>query len=80
MNEPLFFSISLYIALVIFGLGLAYKKLSWFRHNISEEATRITTSARVSGAIKEIIVILFSAKIFTLIKVSAVDVLLQVRI
>jgi hypothetical protein len=70
----------MYIALVIFGLGLAYKTSSWFRHNISEEATRIPTSARVSGAIKGIIVILFSAKIFTLIKAFAVDVLLQVRI
>ena len=76
----MFFSISLYIALAIFGLGLVYKTSSWFRHNISEEAKRIPTSARVSGAIKGIIVILFSAKIFTLIKVFAVDVLLQVRI
>ena len=80
MNEPLFFSISLYIALAIFGLGLAYKTSTWFSRNIGITAKDYTTSERVSAAVKGILGVIFSAKILTLIKVFILDVVLQRRI
>ena len=37
----MFFSISLYIALAVFGLGLVYRVSSWFRYRIGVEAETI---------------------------------------
>ena len=76
----MFFSISLYIALLVFGLGLIYKVSNWFRYSIGTGAAEIPTSKRVSAAIKGIISTLFSANIFTLIKVFILDVVLQQKI
>jgi len=75
----MFFTISLYIALAIFGVGLVYKVWTWFRYKIGIDARDITTSARVFAATKGIILTLFSIKIFTLLKVFVLDVLLQIR-
>lgn len=76
----MFFSVSLFTALIIFGLGLIYKVSTWFRFNLGIEAEKIPTSARVSSAVKGILACLFGPQIFTLIKVLVVDVLLQLRI
>jgi nitrate reductase gamma subunit len=76
----MFFSISLYVALAIFGLGLIYKISTWFRYKISIEAEKISTSERISGAIKGIASTVFSVKILTLIKILVLDVILQRRI
>jgi heterodisulfide reductase subunit C/nitrate reductase gamma subunit len=76
----MFFTISLYVALAIFALGMVYKISTWFRHKIGVDGTNIPTSSRISAAVKGIILAIFSAKIFTLLKVFILDTLLQVRV
>ena len=76
----MFFTVSLYVALAIFGLGLVYKISTWLRYSIDIEAEKIPPSARALAAIKGILSSLFSVKIMALIKVLVMDVILQVRI
>ena len=76
----MFFSISLYVALAVFGIGLIYKISTWFRYDLGLEAEKIPTSTRISGAIKGIALCLFSAKILALGRVFVLDVLLQIKI
>lgn len=76
----MFFSISLYVVLAIFGFGLVYKISTWFRYSIGTEVEEIPTSARISMAIKGIVSTLISVKILALIKVFVMDVFLQARI
>ncbi|MFH1994039.1 MAG: 4Fe-4S dicluster domain-containing protein [Pseudomonadota bacterium] len=76
----MFFTVSLYVALAVFGLGLVYKTSTWFRYSIGIEAEKIPTSVRISAGIKGIAASVFSAKIATLIKVFVLDVILQIKI
>lgn len=76
----MFFSISFYMALALFGIGLIYKISTWFRYAISLEAEKIPTSTRIVSGLKGIAVTLFSLKVLTLIKVFVLDVLLQLGI
>jgi len=76
----MFFTTSLYFALAIFSVGLLYKVSTWFRYNLDSIASRISTTKRVFCAIKGIILTIFSAKFFTLLKVFVFDALLQIRI
>ena len=76
----MFYDITLYIALIIFGLGLVYKISGWFRYKIGMDAVEIPASTRVSAAIKGIVSTLFSMKVFTLLRVFLLDVILQIRI
>ena len=76
----MFFTISLYVALAIFGLGLVYKISTWFRYNIGTAAGEISTSTRISAAVKGIFLTILSGKIFTLLRVFILDVVLQVRV
>jgi len=76
----MFFTSSLYLALTVFGLGLIYKISTWFRYQIGEGARELSAAERISAAIKGIILTLFSAKIFTLLRVFILDVLLQAKV
>jgi heterodisulfide reductase subunit C/nitrate reductase gamma subunit len=76
----MFFTITLYISLAIFGLSLIYKVSTWFRYSLGRETRDISTPARVFAAIKGITLTLFSPKIFTLVKVFFLDVLLQLKV
>ena len=76
----MFFTTSFYFALAIFSLGLLYKVSTWFRYSLDSIAGRISTTERVFSAIKGIILIIFSAKFFILLKVFVFDILLQKRI
>ncbi|NNG06941.1 MAG: nitrate reductase, partial [Desulfobacteraceae bacterium] len=76
----MFFTISLYIALAVFLLGLFYKVSTWFRYSLGVEAKEISTSARVSWAVKGMISTLFSGKLLTLLRVFVLDVLLQRKV
>jgi heterodisulfide reductase subunit C/nitrate reductase gamma subunit len=76
----MFYLASLYIALIIFGLGLIYKVSTWFRYSLDPEAGKITTGKRVSAAVKGTLLTIFSKNISTLVKVFILDVLLQFRI
>lgn len=76
----MFYDITLYVCLVISGIGLIYKIFTWFHRGIGIKAANITTSTRVLSAIKGILRTVFSVRILTLMKVFIVDVLLQARI
>ncbi|MCG6982837.1 MAG: nitrate reductase, partial [Deltaproteobacteria bacterium] len=76
----MFFTISLYVALAIFALGMIYKISTWFRYRIGTDAKEISTSARVAAAAKGILLTVFSGKIFTLLRVFILDTVLQVRV
>ena len=76
----MFFTLTLYISLIIFGLGLIYKISNWFRYRVGEQAREITPRERVSATFRSIVLTLFSPKILTLLKVFVLDVLLQIRI
>ncbi len=73
----MFYTITLYASLAIFGIGLVYKISAWFRYKIGRDARNISVSTRISAAIKGILSTLFSAKIGILLKVFILDVLLQ---
>ncbi len=76
----MFYDIALYVSLAIFGIGMIYKISNWFRRSIGINPSDITTSKRVSAAVKGVLGTVFSGKIFILIKVFFVDVILQIRI
>lgn len=76
----MFLRVTLYVSLAIFGLGLAYKISSWFRHKIGVEARGIPVSERVSASLKGILLTVFSPKILTLLRVFLLDVIIQVRV
>ena len=76
----MFYDITLYLSLIIFGLGLIYKITTWFRRSIGINASKMTTFNRISAAIKGILGAVFSVKIGTLIKVFIVDVIFQLKI
>jgi heterodisulfide reductase subunit C/nitrate reductase gamma subunit len=74
------FNVLLYISLGIFILGLIYKVYTWFSMKIGISAQDYTPSQRFSSAIKGTFGVIFSTKIFLLIKAFILDVLLQKRI
>ena len=74
----MFYSITLYASLAIFGIGLVYKISTWFRHKIGQEARSISVSTRAFAAIRGIVSTLLSAKIFVLLRVFVLDVVLQI--
>ena len=74
------FNILLYVSLIIFSIGLIYKVSTWFLCNVTVAAKDVTTSARISAAVKGIFSALFSSKIAIIVRVFFFDVLLQHRI
>jgi heterodisulfide reductase subunit C/nitrate reductase gamma subunit len=74
------FNVLLYISLGIFILGLIYKAYTWFSMKIGISARDYTPGQRFSAAIKGTVRVIFSSKIFLLIKAFILDVLLQKRI
>jgi heterodisulfide reductase subunit C len=67
----------LYIALVIFGIGLIYKVAGWFRFSLGIDDPALTPAVRIRAALKGVLSVLFSAKLLTLIRVFVTDVLFQ---
>ena len=76
----MFYDLTLYVSLAVFGIGLVYKVSNWFRHSIGMTSSDITASKRVSAAAKGILGAIFSGKIFILIKVFFADVIFQIKI
>ena len=76
----MFYDISLYICLAIFIIGLIYKIGTWLSRKTTLESKDISTSKRLSSAIKGIILTIFSAKILTLIKVFFLDIIFQRKV
>ena len=73
------FDVLLYISLGIFSLGLMFKLFTWFSRKIGFGAEAIATSERLVAAVKGVAGIIFSLKLFTLIKVFILDVIIQIR-
>jgi len=76
----MFFDIALYIALIIFGLGMVYRLFTWFLQNVGMVEGDIRPAKRVYGAMKGILGTVFSRKILSFLKVFVLDVLLQLKI
>jgi heterodisulfide reductase subunit C/nitrate reductase gamma subunit len=75
----MFFTISVYVALAIFGAGVLYKIFTWFRSSISIGAANIPLSRRIVSTFRGILLTLASVKIFTLIKAFILDVVFNAR-
>jgi nitrate reductase gamma subunit len=73
----MFYTVTLYISLIIFCLGLVYKISTWFQYEIGQEARSIAASTRILAATRGLVLTLLSEKIFVLLKVFVLDVLLQ---
>lgn len=76
----MFYTNTFYAALAIFGIGLAYKVSTWFRYGISEKAQTFSPPARLVKALRGTIAVLFSRKVFVLIKVFFYEGVVQVKI
>lgn len=76
----MFFSITLYVALAVFVIGLIYKCALWFRYNIGDLARDSGAAGRFGAAVRGVFGAIFSAKLGTLIKTFFVDVIFQWRI
>ena len=75
----MFFEISLYSSLVIFGFGIIYKVTGWFRHGFENGSEQASPGFRFNKALKGLVGTLFSFKVFTLIKALLLEVILQTR-
>ncbi len=73
------FNSLLYISLGMFFVGMVYKSFTWFTRKVGILSEDITPLTRVGAAVRGMLGVLFSLKIFTLIKVSVLDVMLQRR-
>ena len=69
-----------YTSLIVFLLGLIYKISTWFTKKIGILGKTATTSQRVLAAVKGLIQVIFSFKIFLLLEALVLDVLLQRRV
>jgi len=76
----MFFSITLYIALAIFLIGLIYKIGTWFVIKTGTQSQSISPSQRLIAAVKGVVLTLLSTKILTLIKVFVLDIILQRKV
>jgi heterodisulfide reductase subunit C/nitrate reductase gamma subunit len=78
----MFYDITLYVALAVFGVGLIYKISGWFRFSIDLQTRNVSTpvSPRIRTAVKGLLGIIFSPKFFSLVNVFIKDILLQMRI
>lgn len=76
----MFYTISFYVSLIIFGLGLLYRLYVWLSRNIGRKSGNIPFSKRIYSAISGILSTLFSPKIIILLKVFILDVLFQRKI
>ena len=71
----MFYSLSLYGALVIFVIGLLYKAGTWFSLRIGPEPTK--ASGRLSSASKGVLAAIFSRRILVLLRAFLLDVVFQ---
>jgi nitrate reductase gamma subunit len=74
------FRFALYFSLSLFGLGLVYKLVSWFRCAIGDQSRGITPAQRFSSAVRGLAAVLFSRRLLLLGKIFFQDVLLQLRL
>ncbi|MBW2708029.1 MAG: respiratory nitrate reductase subunit gamma [Deltaproteobacteria bacterium] len=76
----MFFDSLLYGSLLIFIIGSVYKCYTWVSRQITGPALPYSTGQRIAQAIKGILGVIFSGRIFVLVKVLILDVIFQRRI
>jgi heterodisulfide reductase subunit C len=76
----MFFTISLYLALAIFGIGTIYKGLMWFIRRTGDSSQTISTGKRFCQGFTGVFSTLFSLKFFSLLKVWFLDIFVQKQI
>jgi nitrate reductase gamma subunit len=76
----MFFDLLLYGSLLIFIVGIVYKSYAWVSRQFAGPEVPFSTGERISKAILGILSVIFSGRIFVLIKVLILDVILQRRI
>ena len=74
------FSISLYLSLAVFLVGMIYKISTWFTRKIGILGYRFSPAQRFGAAVKGILGAIFSAKLFVLVRSFVLNVVLQLQI
>ena len=74
------FRFTLYFSLALFGAGLVYKLVSWFRRPIGDQSREISPLRRFSSAVRGLAAVLFGRRVLLLGKIFFEDVLLQLRL
>jgi nitrate reductase gamma subunit len=80
MSTDEFLEIGVYIALVLFGIGVIYKMSTWFSGYVGVINKRVSTPERAAKALLGIVKAIFSVKLLSILKVIIVDVIFQGRI
>lgn len=75
----MFYKISLFASLIVFGMGLLWKISGWFRYRTSSVAADLSTKARVFAAVRGILLTVFSKRILAVLRVLVLDGLFQFR-
>ena len=73
-------TVSLYVALAVFGLGLVYKISTWFRHGFGFDPKDVGAGTRVAAAAHGILATLFSRRFSALLAAFVGDALLQLKL
>ncbi len=76
----MFFRWALYFSLALFGAGLVYKLVYWFRCAIGDQSRGISPIRRLTSALRGLTSVLFSHRILLLGKILFQDVFLQLRL
>ena len=74
------YSLSLYISITIFGAGLIYKIYAWLSVKPGLYSKDISISKRISQALKGVLLTIFSLKLFSLVKTTALDIVIQRKV
>lgn len=76
----MFFTVALYTSLAIFAIGMLYKIITWFTRKVGFRGRQFTARQRFGAFLRGLVGVLFSAKLFALLRALILDVLLQSRI
>ena len=76
----MFFTITLYLSLIICSAGLLYRSRCWFVYRVGPRAERFAGMQRFAAAVRAVAAALAGRRALVLFKVLVLDVLLQVKI
>jgi heterodisulfide reductase subunit C/nitrate reductase gamma subunit len=76
----MFYTASLYVALLIFCVGCLYRLWTWFSLRIGDSAQGVGTARRIRDGLLGMLATLLSPRIFTLVREFLVNVLFQWKV
>lgn len=76
----MFFKITLYLSLFVFGFGVLYRVGSWFHCRIGDQGRELSLGLRLGSAIRGILTTVFSTRMFVLLRIGLTDILYQRQI